>query len=292
MTDDPPRRGLAKGLSALLGDGGDEPFAAGGDAIQLVPTDSLRPSPFQPRRRFDEAALLALADSIRASGLLQPILVRRDAREVNRYQIVAGERRWRAAQLAQLHDVPVMVKVLSDRDTLAIALVENLQRENLTALEEAEAYRRLMEEFQFGQAEVAQAVGKSRSHIANTVRLLTLPDLVKEMLDEGELTPGHARALLAAPDPAALAREAVARGLNVRQVERLVQRPARTAGAKGAQPRDPNTVALEHDVSARLGLKVTIEDRGGHGRLVVAYGNLEQLDDVVRRLSRPGAPGD
>jgi ParB family chromosome partitioning protein len=287
MTEDLKRRGLAKGLSALLGDGGGGDFGSGGDGVQQLPIDSLRPSPFQPRRRFDEPALQALAESIRATGLLQPILARRDARALDRYEIVAGERRWRAAQLAQLHDVPVMVKVLSDRDVLAIALVENLQRENLTPLEEAEAYRRLMEEFHYGQAEVAQAVGKSRSHIANTLRLLTLPEPVRQMLDEGTLSAGHARALLAAPEPATLAKEVVAKGLNVRQVERMAQRTTRPHKPEAEAARDPNTVALERDVSSRLGLKVGIEFHNGRGRVLITYNSLEQLDDVVRRLSRP-----
>ena len=225
MSERARRRPLGRGLAALFGE------AEAGTGIdpapqRRVPIELIRPGAFQPRRRFAEAELDALAQSIREKGVLQPLLVRPVAEDDAAFELVAGERRWRAAQRVGLHEVPVIVRALADSEALEIALVENLQREDLSPLEEAEAYSRLMAEFGRTQASLAEAVGKSRSHVANTLRLLSLPTPVRQRLDEGELSAGHARALLAAADPAALAEEVVRRGLNVRATERLVQRRA------------------------------------------------------------------
>ena len=286
---DEPRRRLGRGLSALLGDEGDD--YASLDQVRTakpVPIENLRPGRLQPRQRFDDADLDALVESIRRRGILQPILVRRDADAIDRYEIVAGERRWRAAQRARLHEVPVLVKDLDDRDALEIALVENLQRTDLTPIEEAQAYQRLIDEYQHTQEDVAQAIGKSRSHVANTLRLLALPDAVKEMVNGGELSAGHARAILGVDDPLAAARNIVRAGLNVRQAERLA-RPANRAGPGAIKPpKDPDTIALERDLSNLLGLKVELRPRGaaaqGIGTLVLHYRTLDQLDGVLKRL--------
>src|SRR6266850_6397621 len=227
MSERATRRQLGRGLAGLFGEG--EADAAGdGMPQRLIPIELIRPGTLQPRRRFAAAELDALAQSIREKGILQPLLVRPLAAEEAAFELVAGERRWRAAQRVGMHEIPVIVRALADSEVLEIALVENLQREDLSALEEAEAYSRLMEEFGRTQASLAEAVGKSRSHVANTVRLLSLPLPVRRRLDEGELSAGHARALLAARDPVAVATEVVRRGLNVRATERLVQRRAET----------------------------------------------------------------
>jgi ParB family chromosome partitioning protein len=299
-TDEGRRRGLGRGLSALLGEAGES--GEGGvtrldeaRTARMVPVEFLKTGPFQPRKRFDDDAFEALVDSVREKGVLQPLLVRPDTEDPQRFEIVAGERRWRAAQQARLHDVPVVVRELSDSETLEIALVENLQREDLTPLEEAEAYRRLMEEFGQTQEAVSRAVGKSRSHIANTVRLLGLPDTVRRMLDDGELSAGHARTLINSTDPEALAREIVRRSLNVRQTEDLTRKEKHGAtGHHDATKRhgasahkDPNVLDLERGLADRLGLKVNIADkRDGAGRITIHYGTPEQLEDVVRRIRR------
>lgn len=289
MTEDAGKRhGLGRGLSALLGE--DAKDYADLDRVRSakeIPIERLRPGKFQPRRRFDPAEIAELVASVREHGILQPILVRRLGEGTEEsYEIVAGERRWRAAQEAQLHQVPVVVKELSDADALEVALVENLQRRNLTALEEAEGYRRLMDEFGHTQEKLAQALGKSRSHLANTLRLLGLPDEIKELVDLGKLSAGHARALLTAQDPLALAQRAVRQNLNVRQVEKLAQ--GKRVGKK-APPvgKNADTRALEHDITTALGLPVSILHKGERGGEVrVAYRTLEQLDDVCKRLSR------
>lgn len=285
------RRGLAKGLSALLGDDGADVLQAAPDAgPQVVPVELVRPSRFQPRRRFDEDEIRELAQSIGEQGVLQPLVVRRDPEIAGSYEIVAGERRWRAAQLAQLHQLPVIVRDVTDREALEISLVENVQREDLTALEEAQGYKRLIDDFGHTHDALAKAVGKSRSHMANTLRLLGLPEPVKAMLDDGKLTAGHARALLAAPDPTALGREVVARGLNVRQTERLVRsaaHPRRRARATSAQ--DVDTRAIERSLSDRLGLTVKVKHRREGGWIEIRYRTLEQLDDILRRLGRTGS---
>ena len=266
-------------------------------ATDTVPIERLQPNPFQPRREFEPEALQALSDSIAANGILMPILARRSADRPDSLEIVAGERRWRAAQMARLHEVPVVIREFSDRQALEAAIVENIQREDLSAIEEAEGYRRLMDEFRHTQEVLAKAVGKSRSHIANTLRLLGLPEAVKAMVLHGELSAGHARALLGAEAPEALAKKVVRRGLNVRQTEQLVRRSGsvRTesgAGAAGAgkAAKDPDTLALERDLTALLGLKVSIDIHGSGGALTVHYQTLEQLDEVLRRLNHAPPP--
>lgn len=286
MTEEGKRKQLGRGLSALFGDEGAD--YAELDRVRVskpVPIEYLQPGRFQPRRHFDETEIEGLVDSIRANGILQPILVRRLPESPDRFEIVAGERRWRAAQKAALHEVPVIVKELADGDALEIALVENLQRQDLAPLEEAEAYRRLMEEFGHTQEDVARVLGKSRSHIANTVRLLELPQAVKSLLEEGKLSAGHARALLGAPEAEKLAHQIVSRGLNVRQTEHLA-RGEKEEGRRKAPPKDADTRALEAEVSNLLGLKVTINHRGAGGVVMIGYHTLEQLDELLRRLSQ------
>jgi ParB family chromosome partitioning protein len=276
MSGKKPQR-LGMGLSALLGDAGTPPAAP-----QALPISAIEPGPFQPRGAMDEQALADLAASIREHGILQPILVRPKPGAKGKYQIIGGERRWRAAQLVPLHDVPVVIRDLDDRTALAAALVENLQREDLNALEEAEGYQRLTREFGLTQEALGKAVGKSRSHVANTLRLLALPARIKELLGAGSLSAGHARALLTSPDPVKLAEQVVARGLNVRQTEALA-----AAGAKPRPPRaqDPETRALERDLMAKLGLKVAIKHGRRGGTVTIAYRDLDQLDALIRLLS-------
>jgi ParB family chromosome partitioning protein len=299
MSTEPKRRTLGRGLSALLGDSADD--YAQLDRLRTVRTvavDQLHPSPYQPRRHMNDDDLRDLAQSIAEKGVLQPILVRRSAGEGGGFEIIAGERRWRAAQMAQLHEVPVVVRDFSDREALEIALIENLQRQDLTAIEEAEGYRRLLEEFAHTQEDLARAIGKSRSHVANTLRLLSLPPPVKAMLDSRALTAGHARALIGAADAEALAQVVVKRGLNVRQTEQLAAARRSSASAKQPAAKDPSTQALEADLSALLGLKVEIRFRGRGGTLVLHYGSLDQLDDILHRLRHgshgrpPDATGD
>jgi len=275
---------LGRGLAALFGEA--EAGAAGVAPQRCVPIELIRPGAFQPRRRFAETELEALAQSIREKGVLQPLLVRPLAGEDADFELVAGERRWRAAQRIGLHEVPVIIRPMADSEALEIALVENLQREDLSPLEEAEAYSRLMDEFGRTQASLADALGKSRSYVANTVRLLALPAPVRRRLDEGELSAGHARALLGAADPAALAEEVVRRGLNVRATERLVQRRAETRVSK-RRPRDANVAALERELAAVLGLRVTLEAKKRGGALTLHYASLDQLDRVLRLLRAP-----
>jgi ParB family chromosome partitioning protein len=283
-TDKRPRR-LAKGLSALLGDMNDHVVA--GDAPARVPIEFLRPNPRQPRRVFVDDDLQSLASSIRERGFLQPIVVRPDAEIAGNYEIIAGERRWRAAQIAQLHDVPVLVRALSDQEALEIALVENMQRQDLMPLEEATGYQRLIDEYHHTQEDLAKVVGRSRSHVANVLRLLTLPEEVKVMLEAGNLTAGHARAALGAADPAEVAREIAARGLNVRQAERLARRKAASKNPRrpaSLATRDVDTRDLERRLSDRLGLAVRIHHRGPGGELRIHYRTVEDLDDVLRGL--------
>jgi ParB family chromosome partitioning protein len=294
VTDKPKRSPLGRGLAALLKD--DRGTAADTNADRpprLVPIGNLHPGRLQPRRRFDAEAIEALAASIRTQGVLQPLLVRPLADRPQHFEIVAGERRWRAAQRAALHEVPVVVKPLRDREALEIALIENIQREDLTALEEAEGYRQLIEQYGHTQEALATAVGKSRSHVANLLRLLTLPASVQEMLQDGRLSAGHARTLVTVNDAAALAQQIVARSLSVREAEALAQgAKAAPAGGRGGKsgaarpPRDADTLALERELSAQLGLKVTIDFDGKGGRLSVHYSTLDQLDDVLQRLNQ------
>jgi ParB family chromosome partitioning protein len=284
MSERARRRPLGRGLAALFGETEGEAASFDPESQRRVPIELVRPSALQPRRRFAEAELEALAQSIREKGVLQPLLVRPVSGDEAAFELVAGERRWRAAQRVGLHEVPVIVRALADTEALEIALVENLQREDLSALEEAEAYKRLVSEFGRTQASLADAVGKSRSHVANTLRLLGLPAPVRDRLEEGELSAGHARALLAAADPAALADEVVRRGLNVRATEKLVQRRAQLPPAPRPAVRDADTLALERDLGAELGLRVTLEPKARGGALTLHYQNLDQLDRVLRLL--------
>lgn len=311
-------KGLGRGLAALLGDEAPPPAAgpaaeAPAEAAALrreadtLPIEFLRPGRFQPRTAFDPEQLAALAQSLREKGMLQPILVR-PLPEPDRYEIVAGERRWRAAQQAQLHEIPVIVRKLDDRDTLEIALIENLQRQDLNAIEEAEGFRRLRDEFGLTQEALAQALGKSRSHIANTLRLLDLPEPVRKLLAEGALTAGHARAIATAPDAAALAARIVRDGLSVRQAEKLAQgtRPAGAAKApsaaggwdgRGTVPveaftdaKSPDAKAVARDLEQKLGLRVELKvGKGERTALVLYCDDFEQLDDIVARLGRSPA---
>ena len=282
-------RGLGRGLSALLGDGEPDTRESGETNARSrnLPIAFLRPNPLQPRRNFDEGELKSLAASIAEKGVLQPILVRPTAtRDV--YEIIAGERRWRAAQIAKLHEVPVIVRAFSDAQSLEIAIIENVQRSDLTAIEEASAYQELMNRFQYTQEQVSEVIGKSRSHIANTLRLLKLPDSVKKLIAEGRLSAGHARALVGAPNPDALAREILAGAMNVRQVEKKVQ-PPRGGASRKPGGKDADTRALEHSLSNSLGMDVNIEHQGKKGGQVkVRYRTLEQLDEIIRRLNSYG----
>lgn len=277
----PPSR-LGRGLSALIPDMPSVPDAA---SLRTLPVEALEPGPFQPRGGMDKGSLEELAASIREHGILQPILARPKPGTPGRYEIVGGERRWRAAQAAQLHEVPVVVRDLGDREAMAAGLVENLQRQDLNAMEEAEGYRRLMEEFGLTQEALGQAVGKSRSHVANTVRLLGLPTEVRNLVGQGVLSAGHARALVGAGDPARLAAQIVARGLNVRQAEALAAAQARPKGGGAPAPRDPETAALERDLTERLGLKISVKHQGKGGEVVIRYRDLDQLDGLIRLLS-------
>ena len=284
MTPSPDRpRGLGRGLSALIGD---EVAAVKGEPVakkdlRSLPVAFLQPGRFQPRMSFDEQPLQELAASIKEKGVLSPILVRPVGPD--RYEIVAGERRWRAAQLAKLHDVPVVVRELADDQALELAIIENVQRADLNAIEEGAAYEELIEKFGRTQEDVAREVGKSRPHVANTIRLLKLPDQVKAWIREGKLTAGHARTLLSEADPVARARELIEGALTVRQAEQRSVK--KKPGGKPAK--DPNISDLEASISSRLGLKVQIIHKGDKGGEVrVAYKTLEQLDELTRRLSR------
>lgn len=288
MNQPPPAKGrnqLGRGLSALFGE---DATAAEGEEQQqtrTIPIVQLVPNPNQPRRQFDEQELRELATSIDTHGVLQPILVRPDPRNPQQFQIVAGERRWRAAQIARLHQVPVLVKNLSDSGTMEIAIVENVQRQDLNPLEEADGYHQLVDGFGHRQEDLAKIVGKSRSHIANTLRLLNLPQDVQELVVNGSLSAGHARALLNTDNPSDLARLVVKQGLSVRETEKLAKSGVAVKGTpKPPKEKDPNTVALERDIGQRLGLKVSLNDKGNKGELVVHYRSLEQLDLVINLL--------
>jgi len=300
----PIRRGLGRGLEALLGTERDTPpeeareIAPAGRAPLALPIEKIRPGKYQPRKRFDEDEVEALAKSIREKGILQPVLVRPVAGEAGMYELVAGERRWRAAQRAQLHEIPALVRELADRDTLEVALVENLQRQDLSAIEEARGYQRMIDDFRRTQEDVAEIVGKSRPHVANTLRLLSLPGAVQAMVDDGRLTAGHARPLIGLDDAERLAERVAAGGLSVRETEKLAQKVrdggwealdkkggGDRLGGRGAG-RSPDLVELEHDVSERLGLIVQIKTRGEAGEVTIRYKSLEQLDDLLAKLRR------
>ncbi len=281
-------RGLGRGLSTLLGDEAED--YASLDRLRLskmVPVEFLQPGSVQPRKRFDDESNAALVASIREKGVLQPLLVRRDSQRANAYEIVAGERRWRAAQQAELREVPVVIKELSDSEALEIALIENIQREDLTPIEEAAGYQRLIGEFEHTQEALAEAVGKSRSHIANLLRLLTLPDSIQDMVNDGVLSAGHARALVTVDAPEALAKKIIKRGLNVRQTEQLVRKAQNTeTPAPESVDKNPNIAALEENLTQLLGLRVSIATRGEGGTLNINYTTLDQLDDILHRLTQ------
>ena len=285
------KRGLGRGLSALLGDVEETNLATGaGEAasVREIPIELIHANPDQPRTQFAAAEIDELADSIRGKGVLQPILVRPDPGAAGGFQIVAGERRWRASQKAGLRVMPALIRELDDQQVLEIAVIENVQRANLNPMEEAAAYQQLVDRFGRTQDEVAQSVGKSRSHVANTLRLMNLPASVRDLVLEGKLTAGHARAILTAEDPARLALEIVARGLSVREAEALVRKPAPGGKAKWRPSKDTDTLALESDLSDVLGLDVEVVDRGGVGELRIKYATLEQLDELCRRLTTRG----
>ena len=280
------RRGLGRGLSALLGESeaGSQPGAAG---AREIPIELIAANPAQPRVHFAEAELEELVASVRQRGVLQPILVRPAPGRAGEYQIVAGERRWRAAQRAGLTAVPAVVRELSDQETLELALIENLQRADLNAMEEAAAYASLLGLSGGTQEDVAQAVGKSRSHVANTLRLTHLPEEIQAMVRDGRLSAGHARTVIGAADPQGLAREILDQGLSVRDAEALARKAAAPERSARPAPRKSNdTLALERDLAERLGLPVQIQDKDGRGELRIRYADLEQLDDLCRRLTR------
>jgi ParB family transcriptional regulator, chromosome partitioning protein len=281
--DEGRHRGLGRGLSALIGEEAPAAPDAGARAQRALPVGWLKPNPFQPRKSFAPEELQELANSIREKGVLQPILVR--PRGADSFEIVAGERRWRAAQLAKLHDVPVVVRELSDAESLELAIVENVQRADLNAVEEAAAYQELIDKFDYTQEKLAQEVGKSRSHVANTVRLLKLPDSVQRFIREGKLTAGHARTLIGHPDPEARAREIIRQALNVREAEQRSKKKKPSASPTPATG-SADVKALEKSLSEVLGLKIEIAHKGASGgELRIFYKTLEQLDDVIQRLS-------
>ncbi len=278
----PKSSGLGRGLSALIGE---EAMPTRGEAraTRTLPTAFLKPNRFQPRKTFAPDELHDLTESVREKGILQPILVRPLGSDA--YEIVAGERRWRAAQAAKLHDVPVVVREMSDGEALELAIVENVQRADLNAIEEAAAYHELMDRFGYTQERIAKEVGKSRPHVANTLRLLKLPESVKAMLRDGRLTAGHARTLLSVDDPEARAREIIDGGMNVRQAEQRSK--AKTKGGSGKLRQDPNVKSVEDNISNILGLKVQIAHKGDKGGdIKISYRTLEQLEDLIRRLSK------
>jgi ParB family chromosome partitioning protein len=278
---------LGRGLAALLGE---TPVRSGAetavDDIRRLPIDLLDPNPFQPRMNFDEEMLQDLAESIRTQGVLQPILVRPHPDVAARYQIIAGERRWRAAGISGLHEIPVICRELSDVESAAAALIENLQRENLNPIEEAEGYQRLIQNFGLTHEALGTAVSKSRAHVGNIVRLLTLPDTVRDEVRKGALSLGHARAMLTLPDPGRIVPEVVKKGLSVRQTERLVQRllTEKTQGTTAAPA--PDNAHVERDLAAQIGYRVKVSSTPrGDGSLTIWFNDLFQLDDLITRLT-------
>ena len=292
MAEEGSRSRLGRGLAALIGDVGTESSGDRPRGQRRLPTGSLRPNARNPRRAFDSAELDELVASLRERGIIQPIVVRPLRGVADGYEIIAGERRWRAAQRAGLHEVPVVVIDATDAEALQLAIIENVQRADLNPLEEAEGYRALVEEFGNSQDEIAKTVGKSRSYVANTLRLLKLSDPVKAYIHSGKLTAGHARMLIGAPNAEELAEEIVARGLNVRQVEAIAREiNAKSKGASGRKARSANAktadvLAFEKKVSDATGLVVSIDHRNDRGTLTIRYNNLDQLDDLVQRLVR------
>lgn len=288
MADEPVRSRLGRGLASLIGDMGAESNVSAERSRgqqRRVPIEFLRPNPRNPRREFPLAQLNELAASIKERGIIQPIAVRAVRGISDAYEIIAGERRWQAAQRANLHEVPVVVLDVSDSEALELAIIENVQREDLNPIEEAAGYQALADEFKYHQDEIAKTVGKSRSHVANMLRLLKLPEGVKASLRSGEISAGHARALIGHPDPERLAREIVEHGLNVRQVEELTRDKPKTQ-ARSKPEKAADTVSLEKRVSDTLGMGVKIEHRGEGGVVQIKYRDLDQLSDIVKRLER------
>ncbi|MEQ9039785.1 MAG: ParB/RepB/Spo0J family partition protein [Silicimonas sp.] len=295
------RRGLGRGLSALMADVDSSPTRAAPEQGSRKPEyfidiALISPNPDQPRRTFAEDALNELSASIREKGVIQPLILRKNPRNPEGYEIVAGERRWRAAQRAQLHQVPAIIRDLDDTEVLELAIIENIQRADLNAIEEAAGYRQLMDRFGHTQEQLSEALGKSRSHIANLLRLLNLPEDVLDLVRDGKLSAGHARALVTASDPSGLAAEIVKKGLSVRQVEALVKtttdRPKALPASNATAPKDADTRRLEEDLSAALGLSVNINHEEGKstGTLTLRYKSLDQLDQICRKLSVPTDP--
>ena len=283
------RRGLGRGLSALLGEAEEIAHAVEpADGVRDIPIELIHRNADQPRQSFSDEDLAELEASIRNKGILQPILVRPSPREPNGYEIVAGERRWRAAQAAGLTRLPALVRKLGDNEAFEMAIIENIQREDLNAMEEAGAYAALMGKQQVTQEEAAQKVGKSRSHVANTLRLLQLPQAAQDHLRSGRITAGHARAILSASDPETLTAMIVARGLSVRDAEALARgrTPSPKKGSGPRRTKDADTASLEVDLEDALGMSVDVADRGGSGEVRIRYTSLEQLDDLCRRLMR------
>ena len=278
------KKRLGRGLAALIGDDtSEESVVQDVRTLRHLPIELIHASPNNPRKHFGDADLDDLASSIRDKGLLQPIVVR--SRQQGEYEIVAGERRWRAAQRAGVHDVPVLIRELSDAEALEIALIENIQRADLNPLEEARGYSLLLEQFQYTQQQLADAIGKSRSHIANTLRLLTLPEAVRDQIESGKLTAGHARALVATDSPAELADQIIKLGLSVRDTESLARQVSTSKSGRASREKDADTKAVERSLSEALGLKVDIKHSAtGAGTLTVAYSSLDQLEDICRRL--------
>ncbi|MBV8448104.1 MAG: ParB/RepB/Spo0J family partition protein [Hyphomicrobiales bacterium] len=292
MAEEPQRSRLGRGLATLIGDVGTETAPAKSEFVpRRAPVEHLRPNPRNPRRNFADAELDELAASIRSKGLIQPVVVRRGADKGAPYEIVAGERRWRAAQRAGLSEIPIVLIEVDDRASLELAIIENVQREDLNAIEEANGYQNLLDEYNYTQAELAKSLGKSRSHITNTLRLLNLPDDVKKSLSEGRLSAGHGRALLNVDDPSAAAREVMAHGLSVRDAEAMAQKEAKVRrGREGkatrpASPADADVAALEHSLEENLGLPVAIRHGARGGELRIRYQSLEQLDSLCRSLT-------
>ncbi|MEM6407481.1 MAG: ParB/RepB/Spo0J family partition protein [Pseudomonadota bacterium] len=289
------KRGLGRGLSALMADVdlNDREASPSGrkPADQKLPIERVQPNPNQPRRDFDERALIELSNSIAEKGIIQPLIVRADPVDPDHYQIVAGERRWRAAQMVPLHEVPVIIREFTDGEVLEIAIIENIQRSDLNPVEEAMGYRQLQETYGHTQEQLSTALGKSRSHIANLMRLLNLPQEVLAWVREDKLSAGHARALITADDPIALAKVVINKGLSVRETEKLAKSggaPSKSPAAGTAAPeKDADTRALEADLQAALGMKVTIDHapNGETGRLSVSYKSFEELDELCRKLS-------
>ncbi|WFP77049.1 ParB/RepB/Spo0J family partition protein [Mesorhizobium sp. WSM4906] len=293
MSEDQSRKRLGRGLAALIGEI-DRPAAPEKPSTSVaadgkVPIEFVSPNPKNPRRHFGDADLTDLAQSIREHGVVQPVVARRSPSQPGRYEIIAGERRWRAAQRAGLTEIPLIVRDVNDRTALELAIIENVQRADLNPVEEAQGYQQLIDEHGYTQADLGQVIGKSRSHVANTLRLLKLPNVIQSMLVDGDLSAGHARTLVTAEDPAGLAKRIVKEGLSVRQAEALAQMPAGPTPAKAkpaasALEKDPDTLALEKLMTDTIGMIVSIEHKGKGGTLRVNYRTLEQLDELCRRL--------